>query len=196
MTLRRTAYLAAKNGVVASYMHNAIAPGLGKIGVIVALEFDGRCRASSRPSAGRSPCISLPPIRRAVDVDSLDKALDRARARGAHRAGEGVRQARSRHREDGRRPPAEILRGGRAAGAGLRARSRHDRGEGLGRRREGGRRADQDHRFLPLRLRRGDRPARKRFRGGGWPPLHRKPRVERAGEPSCARIATARRRSS
>ena len=42
MTLRRTAHLAAKNGAVASYMHNAIAPGLGKIGVIVALEIDGR----------------------------------------------------------------------------------------------------------------------------------------------------------
>ena len=41
MTLRRTAYLAAKNGAVASYMHNAIAPGLGKIGVIVALESTG-----------------------------------------------------------------------------------------------------------------------------------------------------------
>ena len=36
----------------------------------------------------------------------------------------------------------------------------------LGRRREGGRRADQDHRLLPLRARRGDRPARQRFRGG------------------------------
>ena len=46
MTLRRTAYLAAKKGAVASYMHNTMAPGLGKIGVIVALEFDRR-----RPSS-------------------------------------------------------------------------------------------------------------------------------------------------
>ena len=41
MTLRRTAYLGVKNGAVASYMHNTIAPGLGKIGVIVALESTG-----------------------------------------------------------------------------------------------------------------------------------------------------------
>ena len=36
------------------------------------------------------------------------------------------------HREDGRGPLAQILRGGRAAGAGLRARSRDDRREGAG----------------------------------------------------------------
>jgi elongation factor Ts len=37
MTLRRTAYLEAENGFVASYIHNAIGNGLGKIGVLVAL---------------------------------------------------------------------------------------------------------------------------------------------------------------
>jgi elongation factor Ts len=41
MTLRRTASLTVKEGVVASYMHSAAAPGLGKIGVIVALESKG-----------------------------------------------------------------------------------------------------------------------------------------------------------
>jgi elongation factor Ts len=41
MTLRRVARLSVSSGVVASYMHNAIAPGLGKIGVLVALESDG-----------------------------------------------------------------------------------------------------------------------------------------------------------
>ena len=42
MTLRRSAYLSIKNGTVASYMHNTISPGLGKIGVIVAIEFNRR----------------------------------------------------------------------------------------------------------------------------------------------------------
>jgi elongation factor Ts len=37
MTLRRAALLRAKPGVVASYVHNQVAPGLGKIGVLVAL---------------------------------------------------------------------------------------------------------------------------------------------------------------
>ena len=51
MTLRRTAYLDVKKGAVASYIHNQMAPGLGKIGVIVALEFDRRRRGRSRASA-------------------------------------------------------------------------------------------------------------------------------------------------
>ncbi len=37
-SLRRAATLEVSNGVVASYTHNAAAPGLGKIGVLVALE--------------------------------------------------------------------------------------------------------------------------------------------------------------
>lgn len=41
MSLRRTAKLSVSKGVVASYMHNAVAPGLGKIGVLVALESEG-----------------------------------------------------------------------------------------------------------------------------------------------------------
>ncbi|MGF1621307.1 MAG: translation elongation factor Ts [Rhodomicrobiaceae bacterium] len=38
MSVRRTAYLEVTQGVVVSYMHNAVAPDLGKIGVLVALE--------------------------------------------------------------------------------------------------------------------------------------------------------------
>ena len=41
MTVRRTAYLEVDKGVVASYVHNQSAPGLGKIGVLVALESEG-----------------------------------------------------------------------------------------------------------------------------------------------------------
>src|SRR5829696_7892375 len=38
LLLRRAARLAVERGVVASYVHNSLAPGLGKIGVLVALE--------------------------------------------------------------------------------------------------------------------------------------------------------------
>ena len=38
MSLRRVTLLSPNPGVVASYMHNALTPGLGKIGVLVALE--------------------------------------------------------------------------------------------------------------------------------------------------------------
>ena len=41
MTLRRATSLSVGQGVVASYVHNAIAPGLGKIGVLIALESTG-----------------------------------------------------------------------------------------------------------------------------------------------------------
>jgi elongation factor Ts len=42
ITLRRAAELGVSQGVVASYVHNAVAPNLGKIGVIVALESTGK----------------------------------------------------------------------------------------------------------------------------------------------------------
>ncbi|MEM1366108.1 MAG: translation elongation factor Ts, partial [Pseudomonadota bacterium] len=41
MALRRTALVEVSDGVVASYMHNAVTEGLGKIGVLVALESTG-----------------------------------------------------------------------------------------------------------------------------------------------------------
>jgi len=41
MVLRRSERLEVSDGVVAGYIHNAAAPGLGKIGVIVALESSG-----------------------------------------------------------------------------------------------------------------------------------------------------------
>ena len=42
LTLRRSAMIAVKPGAVASYVHSAVAPGLGKIGVIVGLESSGK----------------------------------------------------------------------------------------------------------------------------------------------------------
>lgn len=41
MTLRRVATLSVKQGTVATYIHGSIRPGLGKIGVLVALESAG-----------------------------------------------------------------------------------------------------------------------------------------------------------
>ncbi len=42
MTLRRAAGLSVGKGAIASYVHNSVADGLGKIGVIVALELSGK----------------------------------------------------------------------------------------------------------------------------------------------------------
>ena len=41
MSFRRMAKLSVKDGVVAGYVHNAVAPNMGKIGVLVALESTG-----------------------------------------------------------------------------------------------------------------------------------------------------------
>jgi elongation factor Ts len=41
MSLRRTATVAVGSGVVASYIHGAVSPGLGRIGVLIGLESDG-----------------------------------------------------------------------------------------------------------------------------------------------------------
>jgi elongation factor Ts len=41
MSLRRMSTLSTGSGIVAPYVHNALAPGLGKIGVLVALESTG-----------------------------------------------------------------------------------------------------------------------------------------------------------
>lgn len=45
MNLRRSAKLEVSNGTVASYVHNAAADGIGKIGVLVALESTGDAEA-------------------------------------------------------------------------------------------------------------------------------------------------------
>jgi elongation factor Ts len=42
MTLRRAAALSVGKGIIASYVHNSVADGLGRIGVIVALESAGK----------------------------------------------------------------------------------------------------------------------------------------------------------
>jgi elongation factor Ts len=45
INLRRSAFVSVSQGVVASYVHNAAAPGLGGIGVLVALESTGSADA-------------------------------------------------------------------------------------------------------------------------------------------------------
>jgi elongation factor Ts len=74
MTLRRAAYLSTGKGVVASYMHNVAAPGLGKIGVIVALESSGH--AETLKGVGKQIAMHIAAANpQAVDTDSLDPAL-------------------------------------------------------------------------------------------------------------------------
>ncbi len=80
MNLRRTACLEVKQGVVAAYMHNAAAPGLGKIGVLVALESTGD--AAKLMEVGKQIAMHVAAATPLfLDVSSVDTAaLDRERS--------------------------------------------------------------------------------------------------------------------
>ncbi|MGH6995143.1 MAG: translation elongation factor Ts [Stellaceae bacterium] len=73
MTLRRAALLAVKQGAIGAYVHNSVSDGLGKIGVIVALESPGK--ADELTAVGRQVAMhvaSANPL--AVDQAGLDPA--------------------------------------------------------------------------------------------------------------------------
>ena len=64
MTLRRAAELSVGKGAVGSYVHNSVIEGAGKMGVLVALEFDRQGRRARRARPADRACMSPPPIRR------------------------------------------------------------------------------------------------------------------------------------
>jgi elongation factor Ts len=80
MLLRRTAKLSVTDGVVVAYVHNSIAPGLGKIGVLVALESTGDKAALS--ALGKQLAMHVAAANpQALTVDAVDPAmLERERA--------------------------------------------------------------------------------------------------------------------
>jgi len=80
MVLRRARVLSVPSGVVASYIHSAVAPGLGKIGVLVAIE--GETEISAMETLGRQVGMHVAATRPdALDVDAVDPAaLVRERA--------------------------------------------------------------------------------------------------------------------
>ena len=74
ITLRRAAFLSVGQGVVASYMHNQVSDGLGKIGVLVALESSGD--AGELAGIGRQVAMhiaSANPL--AIDASGVDPAV-------------------------------------------------------------------------------------------------------------------------
>lgn len=80
MNLRRLQRLSVAQGHVASYVHNAAAPGLGKIGVLVALESAGD-KAKLADLGKRLAMHAAAANPQALTIDSLDPNLvDRERA--------------------------------------------------------------------------------------------------------------------
>jgi len=73
-SLRRTATLEVSQGAVVSYVHNAVAPGLGKIGVLVALE--SGASAETVQALGKQLAMHIAAANpQALDADSLSPAL-------------------------------------------------------------------------------------------------------------------------
>src|ERR1700733_6994847 len=79
MILRRARVLHVGSGVVATYMHGALRPGLGKIGVLVAVE--GTSELGALETLGRQVGMPVAAARPdSLDVDSVDPAaLERER---------------------------------------------------------------------------------------------------------------------
>jgi elongation factor Ts len=74
MTLRRAAALSVTEGVVGSYVHNSLADGLGKIGVIVGLESSGK--ADELAPLGRLVAMHVAAANpQALDAAGLDPSL-------------------------------------------------------------------------------------------------------------------------
>ena len=90
LSVRRTAALEVTEGLVASYVHNRVADGVGKIGVLVALESKGS--ADKLADVGRQLALHIAAANpQAVDASDLDPAviererqvyLEQARASG------------------------------------------------------------------------------------------------------------------
>jgi elongation factor Ts len=80
MSIRRVRVLRVNEGTVATYMHNAVKPGLGKIGVLVALEASSELEALEM--LGRQIGMHVAATRpEALDTSAVDpSALEREKA--------------------------------------------------------------------------------------------------------------------
>ncbi len=74
LTLRRAAGISTSPGVVAAYTHNAAAPGLGKIGVLVALKTEAK--ADQIENLGKQLAMHIAAANpKAVNVEDLELGL-------------------------------------------------------------------------------------------------------------------------
>ena len=87
-SLRRTAVLQVNDGVVVSYVHNSVAPGLGKIGVLVALE--SAADKGALESLGKQLAMHIAAANpQALTGEDLDSAtIERERSIAAEKAKE------------------------------------------------------------------------------------------------------------
>jgi translation elongation factor EF-Ts len=164
-SLRRAARLEVADGVIVSYVHNAVAPGLGKIGVLVALE-SGADKAALE-ALGKQLAMHIAaanPL--AMDGAELDPDLvERERTIAQEKAPRPA--SRPRSSQDGRRRARQVPQGKCAAFPAVR-----DGQQDQGQRRDRGRGEAPWHRRRADRLRplpawRRHRAQGKRLRGRG-----------------------------
>ena len=163
MTLRRAASLEVSQGAVGQYVHSSVSDGLGKIGVLVALESPGK--ADELVALGRMVAMHVAASNpQAVDASGLDPAVvarekdvlaDKFRQQGKpDNVIEKIVEFRAQ----------DLLQGSLPARAGVRPRHLEDRGAGPEGSREDRGRRHQGDRFRALRARRGHREGRRRLR--------------------------------
>jgi len=92
-TLRRAKIVEVSKGAVVSYMHNAVSPGLGKIGVLVAIE--GDAPVAEIEAVGKQIAMHIAAaFPQALTEDGLDAAvIERERAIAAEKAAESGKPA-------------------------------------------------------------------------------------------------------
>ncbi len=92
-TLRRAKIVEVSKGAIVSYMHNAVSPGLGKIGVLVALE--GDAPAAAMEALGKQIAMHIAAaFPQALTEDGLDQTvIERERAIAAEKAAESGKPA-------------------------------------------------------------------------------------------------------
>ncbi len=149
MTLRRAASVSVGKGVVASYVHNSVIDGLGRIGVIVALELTGD--ADELKAFGRMVAMHIASANpQAIEPSGLDAATvereknilgEKFKAQG--KPANVIEKIVEFGAQD-------LLQGGLPARSGIYFRRQEERGAGgEGSRGQSGR-ADQSHRFRSL----------------------------------------------
>ncbi|MGZ8307629.1 MAG: translation elongation factor Ts [Allosphingosinicella sp.] len=92
-SLRRSAVLQVPRGVVVSYVHNAVKPGLGKIGVLVALESEGDAEALTQLGKQLAMHIAASNPQALTGVELDPSLIERERAIAGDKAAESGKPA-------------------------------------------------------------------------------------------------------
>jgi elongation factor Ts len=181
MTIRRVAKLEVHQGVVATYVHNQVSDGLGKIGVIVALESGadvGELSALGRQIAAHVAAMN--PV--AVDASGVDPAVVERESAILREKNAG--KPDSVLAKDRRERAEELLQGEHAPRSGLRLRAIEvGRADAEGCILEGWK-AGRAEGVRPFRTRRRHREGRERFRGRGGGAIGNREEAGRRPRPS------------